>query len=69
MLLSSLALTHAFVIPDDNQAFLGNNVQSDKYLVELGPGETRWISEEDKWSLKRVCVFLIAQWHSTGGTN
>jgi hypothetical protein len=24
------------------------------YLIELSPGETRWVSEEEKWDLKRV---------------
>ena len=26
----------------------------DRYLIELAPGETRWVTEEDKWALKRV---------------
>lgn len=26
-----------------------------KYLIELNPGETQWVTEEDKWDLKRVC--------------
>ncbi|KIV90351.1 hypothetical protein PV10_07663 [Exophiala mesophila] len=26
---------------------------SDRYLVELSPGETRWITEDDKWALLR----------------
>lgn len=24
------------------------------YLIELAPGETRWIAEEEKWVLRRV---------------
>jgi hypothetical protein len=42
----------------------GNNVQlypqgvyeesTEKFLVELAPGETKWITEEDKWELRRV---------------
>lgn len=24
-----------------------------KYLIELGPGETQWVTEEDKWDLRR----------------
>ncbi|KAI3400588.1 hypothetical protein diail_2791 [Diaporthe ilicicola] len=41
----------------------GNNVQlypqgvyeesSEKFLVELAPGDTRWITEEEKWELRR----------------
>ena len=37
------------------QAFVGSNVAADLYLVELSPGETRWIGEDDKWVLRRVC--------------
>jgi hypothetical protein len=25
-----------------------------QYLVEFGPGETEWISENQKWALRRV---------------
>ena len=28
--------------------------EEELYLVELAPGQTRWISEEEKWELKRV---------------
>lgn len=38
------------------QSILGNNDQ-DLYLVELGPGQTRWIAEEEKWALRRVCSY------------
>lgn len=39
----------------------GDNVQLDepaKYLIELSPGETQWVTEEDKWDLRRVCPSL-----------
>ena len=26
----------------------------DQYLIEIAPGETRWITEDEKWELKRV---------------
>ena len=26
----------------------------DQYLIELGPGETRWVTEDEKWALRRV---------------
>ena len=32
----------------------------DRYLIELAPGETRWVTEEDKWALKRV--WLLHYW-------
>ena len=28
--------------------------EAEKYLVEFSPGETRWVTEEEKWSLRRV---------------
>ncbi|KJR84375.1 bacterial leucyl aminopeptidase [Sporothrix schenckii 1099-18] len=38
----------------------GENVQlhpevaaAEQFLIELGPGETRWVTEEEKWELKR----------------
>lgn len=31
-----------------------NEVEAETYLVELSPGETRWVTEEDKWDLRRV---------------
>jgi leucyl aminopeptidase len=39
--------------------FIGNNEQQsladqEQFLIELSPGETRWITEEEKWELKRV---------------
>lgn len=46
------------------EAVEGNNVQlypqgyyeesTEKYLVELAPGETRWVTEDEKWELRRV---------------
>ena len=29
-----------------------------EYLIELAPGETRWITEDDKWALRRVGYLL-----------
>lgn len=35
-----------------------NSDYFDKYLIELSPDETRWVTEEEKWALRRVrCVF------------
>lgn len=31
-------------------------ITQEQYLIELSPGETRWVSEEEKWELKRVCL-------------
>lgn len=28
---------------------------NEKYHIELSPGETKWVTEEEKWELRRVC--------------
>jgi leucyl aminopeptidase len=33
-------------------------VEPDEYLIELSPGETRLVTEEGKWELRRVCNYL-----------
>ena len=30
-------------------------VEPDEYLIELSPGETRWVTENEKWELRKVC--------------
>lgn len=42
---------------------------TDKFLVETSPGETKWVTEEDKWEMKRVrdpqapvCYFAMLTW-------
>lgn len=30
--------------------------EPDAYLIELSPGDTRWVTEEEKWALRRVCI-------------
>ncbi|POS81406.1 peptidase family M28 [Diaporthe helianthi] len=66
MRLSTSSLV-ALVAPAITARFIerteGNNVQlypqgvyeesTEKFLVELAPGETRWITEEEKWELRR----------------
>lgn len=40
-----------------DQAFIGNEGADEAdYLIELAPGETRWIKEDEKWELRRVCA-------------
>lgn len=35
-----------------------NSGYFDRYLIELSPSETRWVTEDEKWALRRVrCVF------------
>jgi leucyl aminopeptidase len=34
-------------------------ILQDRCLIELSPGETRWVSEEDKWELKRAWFSVV----------
>jgi leucyl aminopeptidase len=61
--LSAVALAAAVATPKDPQAVLQNPQvtidEPDQYLIELSPGETRWVTEDEKWALRRVCVTRI----------
>ena len=37
-----------------DQRPLGNVASADEFLIELEPGVTKWVSEDDKWELRRV---------------
>lgn len=39
--------------PTHDQDSLG---ASEQYLVEIEPGNTQWVTEEEKWALRRVCA-------------
>ena len=42
-------------IPPGSQIILGgSSFGNEQYLIELSPGETRWVSEREKWALRRV---------------
>lgn len=30
--------------------------EAETYLIELAPGETKWVTEEQKWELRRVSL-------------
>jgi len=53
-LLTFAAAASALSLLEPDQAVLGDDVQLQRFLIELGPGDTRWISEDEKWSLRRV---------------
>ena len=29
-------------------------IEPDEYLIELAPGDTMWVTENDKWELRKV---------------
>ncbi|KAI5290682.1 Leucine aminopeptidase 1, partial [Ascosphaera atra] len=38
---------------------LGDMLEEDKFLVESQPGKTHWVTEDEKWALKRAGVNFI----------
>lgn len=59
LLATLIAIGTARVVSNDVQEVLGT--ESERYLIELAPGETRWIAEDDKWALRRVGRIIHAQ--------
>lgn len=55
--LSATAFTGAVAAVISQEAFLNNpriHHDQEKYLIELAPYRTRWVTEEEKWALKLV---------------
>jgi len=50
----------ALSILHPDQALLGDATDPEKYLIELSPGETRWVTEDQKWALRRVRSLSIS---------
>jgi hypothetical protein len=42
----------------DNVLLYPDSAAQETYLIELSPGETRRVTEEEKWELRRVRIFL-----------
>jgi leucyl aminopeptidase len=64
--LSAVALVAAVATPKEPQVVLQNPQvtidEPDQYLIELSPGETRWVTEDEKWALRRVCTSPSLSW-------
>lgn len=58
--LYTASLAAAIAHPKTPQVVLQNPQvtieEPDEYLIELSPGETRWVTEDEKWALRRVCI-------------
>lgn len=59
--LSALALSAAIAnarfieTHEQDQIILNTQTTSnDRYLIELAPGKTQWVTEDEKWELRRV---------------
>ena len=49
------ATASALSIPESDQLVISNGDDVEQFLIELSPGKRRWITEDEKWELRRVC--------------
>lgn len=64
--LSATAINARFIEAHEQDQIAINNVEPEKYLIELAPGETRWVTEDEKWELRRVRIlFFIMSYKSS----
>ena len=49
------ATSSALSIPESGQHVISNGVDVDRFLIEISPDETAWVTEDEKWKLRRVC--------------
>ena len=58
--LAASRISARFVEPHEKDQVVINAYEADNelYLIELAPGETQWVTEEEKWELRRVCRTL-----------
>lgn len=55
--LAATATAHSIAVAAQQQVVLSNDPT--QYLIELGPEETRWVTEDEKWALRRVRGFSV----------
>ena len=51
------AITARFVELHEADNVVLDPAHVETYLVETAPGETKWVTEEDKWEMRRVRGF------------
>lgn len=58
--LSASVISARFVEPHEKDQVVINaqEAENELYLIELAPGETQWVTEDEKWELRRVCAKL-----------
>lgn len=59
--LSASVISARFIEPHETDQVVINAQAADNelYLIELAPGKTQWVTEEEKWELRRVCAELL----------
>ena len=55
------AIASALPTEVSDQRILGGVASADELLIELEPGVTKWVREDDKWELRRVHSSLPIQ--------
>lgn len=58
--LAGLTLTHALSLPSSLNSAISQlsgqkplGASAERYLIELSPEDTRWVTEDEKWALRR----------------
>lgn len=54
-LLTVVASAAAIAIPPSEQVPLQDDGSEETFLIESAPGQRQWVTEEQKWQLRRVC--------------
>ncbi len=53
--LSAATINARFIETHEPDQVVLNSIEDERYLIELAPGKTQWVTEEEKWELRRVC--------------
>ncbi|CRK44241.1 hypothetical protein BN1723_000927 [Verticillium longisporum] len=53
LMLPAASARHILKEETDNVVLYPNEIEQQTYLIELAPGNTRWVTEEEKWELRR----------------
>lgn len=56
--LSAATINARFIESHESDQVVLNSIEDDRYLIELAPGKTQWVTEEEKWELRRVWHLL-----------
>lgn len=58
--LSAAVINARFVEKHETDQVVLNAEQADneQFLIELAPGKTQWVTEDEKWELRRVCIMM-----------
>jgi bacterial leucyl aminopeptidase len=43
----------------DNANVILHPEELEEFLIETAPGEVKWVTEEEKWELRRVCIDFV----------